>query len=100
MGGGWKKRREGGIVQIPVTDTATEQRLDALERVVRSLRLEWEDVYDKLMKAAARLNARTRREKDEELPPPRNGDEMQPTPVGTGTHAVLSAARRGRRGEP
>jgi len=85
------------VVSPKITDL--EQRMDALERGFRSMRLEWEDVYDKLMKAAARLNARTRREKPEDAPAPPNADPgIQP--YITGSHAQLAAARAKLRGTP
>jgi len=93
--GGWFKRSEGGKLQEPAAITPLEQRVEALERGHRSMRLEWEDVYDRLMKAAARLNARTRREVAPE--PPDQVDPVTETPApGLGTHALLTEARARR----
>jgi len=83
----------------PADLTALEQRLDGLESGFRAMKLEWEDVYDKLHKAAQRLNARTRRQSREDEPP-EQVDPVAPPPVhGTGTHDMLAAARN-RRGRP
>jgi len=92
----------------PLADiTALKQEVDDLKRQIRGLKLEWENVYDKLMKAAARINARHRRQQQEEPPPADQFDEetnRQPTPTshpehGFGSHEALTAAR-GRRGRP
>jgi len=78
-------------------DAALEQRVDALERGARGLQLEWENVYDKLMKAVSRINARHRRENQEEPPP---AELEEPTPPmrehGFGTHSALAQARERR----
>jgi len=96
--GNWFGRAKVGTKEKPVSKTALEERMDTLERSFRSMRLEWEDVYDKLMKAAARLNARTRREapapSDEEVAP----EKIAPPGPTLGTHSVLEEARTRRRG--
>jgi len=77
--------------------TALEQRIDTLESRFRTLKMEWEDVYDKLHKAAARLNARTRREKrEDEEPPPAEPQSEQESPHSLGSHAMLTEARKSR----
>ena len=96
--GWWTSQDEGGNRRHGASITALEQRLDTLERGQRSLKLEWEDVYDRLMKAAARLNARTRRAAaDEASPEP----VERPTPgnlSSLGTHEILQGARNRRQG--
>ena len=96
--GDWWGRSEGGKEVKPPTNTALEERMDTLERGMRSLKMEWENVYDKLMKAAARLNARSRRAAGEE--PPELIAEPGPPEVEhvTGSHAALAAARNRRAG--
>lgn len=79
----------------PAWDTALEQRVAALETANRSLKMEWEDVYDKLHKAAQRLNQRTRREKREEEPPPAE-ESSAPAPHLLGNHELLANARKNR----
>jgi len=96
--GWWSGRSEGENKEILRAITALELRVNGLEIENRSLKLEWENAYDKLMKAAARLNARTRRETAEDAPTPPNGDPVTPS-TGLGSHDVLAAARA-RRGRP
>jgi len=93
--GDWFRRSEGGKPQPREAATPLEQRLEALERSHRTMRLEWEDVYDRLMKAAARLNARNRRDKPEPQPEADAPNTVDGLPH-LGTHDVLAAAR-GRR---
>jgi len=95
--GNWFGWSEGGKQEIPAAVTALEQRMEALERTNRSMRLEWEDVYDRLMKAAARLNARSRRA----APDPIEEESSPATPeqpLSLGTHAMLKQARERRHG--
>ena len=76
--------------------TALELRLDTLEREFKALRLEWENVYDKVITAVGRINARKRRaaapvDEDEEV--------QETTPARQfehGDHATLAAARQRR----
>jgi len=96
--GDWFRRSEGGDEKDRARMTACEQRLDSLERGQRSMRLEWEDVYDRLMKAAARLNQRSRRAAVVDPP-----EEIERIPVAdvqhtTGSHETLAAARQRRTG--
>lgn len=52
-------------------DRSTEElhdRLDTVERQVRSLMLEWESTYNKLRAVVARLNKREERERESEQP--------------------------------
>jgi len=96
--GGWFSRSEGGIAEYRRDFTALEQRIDTLERSNRGLKLEWETVYDKLMKAAARLNARTRRATADETALEDTVATLAEEQTTQGTHAILSEARarRGR----
>jgi len=94
--GWWTDLREGGNLRLRRSVTALELRVDALEISNRSIKLEWESVYDKLMKAAARLNARTRRAAvDEASPEP---VEVVPASMknSLGSHEELAAARARR----
>ena len=81
----------------PLADTtALELRLDSLERDFKSMRLEWENVYDKVIKAVGRINARERRKTRAEEEPP---EVQEPTPAQQfvhGDHATLAAARSRR----
>jgi len=80
-------------IERPLAEnTALKQRVDDLERQLRGMKLEWENVYDKLMKAVSRINARSRRENQEE-PPPAELPEDEPPLHGFGSHAALRAAR-------
>ena len=94
--GWWADLREGGNLRLRRSITALELRVDGLEISNRNLKLEWESVYDKLMKAAARLNARSRRAAEAEPEPV----EVVPSPSGMknslGTHEELLAARSRR----
>lgn len=91
----------GGRKQEDERFEALEKRLEGLERGAKVIRLEWEDVYDRLTRTMGRLNARIR--KSESLESPESPEEVTPKgvdPTGTpvGEHAVLVAmrARRGR----
>jgi rubrerythrin len=62
----WPFKTLGSASEVP---KSWEDRLRSVEKTqedlagsVKKLRLEWEDVYDRLVKAAARLNARDRAE--------------------------------------
>jgi len=79
--------------------SALAQRVDSLETANRTLKMEWEDVYDKMHKAAQRLNARTRRDTREKEPPAAD-DVIEPALVqAMGSHQMLEQARA-RRGKP
>jgi len=76
-------------------------KVEALDRTVKSLRLEWEESYDKLHHLMARVTKRAltaAREKDDD---PQNGPEGQGKENGAagdvnpilGTHGRLSAMR-------
>jgi len=85
----------GGAKEQPTAPkTDVEQSLNALKADMRGLRLEWESVYDKLMKVVSRLNARSRREAQTEET---EEVERPAAPAGIGTHELLSAARARRR---
>lgn len=48
-------------VSTPKTPAGTEaERIVALEAQVRALRIEWEDVYERMLRAMRRLNKRAR----------------------------------------
>lgn len=83
-----------------------EERIDALEKAQESLegrfktiRLEWEDVYDRLTRTMGRLNARIR--KSESLTAPEGDAEVStdtpaPPPKPVGGHARLVEMRAKR----
>ncbi len=70
--------------------------IDNLESGEKKIRLEWEDVYDRVTRTMGRLNARIRKaeatESDEQEPQQGKAPEVQ----ATGTHAILSAYRKRR----
>ena len=74
---------------------ALEKAADDLKRDFKVIRLEWEDVYDRLTRTMGRLNARIRKQESLEAPesddgnPPKVGDHLHPQ----GTHAVLQRMR-------
>ncbi len=72
---------------------ALEEAVDHHKREVKSLRLEWEDVYDKVNRVMGRLNARIR--KAGATSGPESDDQGAPhTPASpTGTHGLLSEMR-------
>jgi len=73
-----------------------EDRQEKLEKGCKSIELEWENVYDKVVTATAKLNARHRALKgvqdDENLPQTTNGNP--PAVEEFGYHARLSGARK------
>ena len=83
------------------------ERIEALEKAIeahnsglKAIRLEWEDVYDRVNRTMGRLNARIR--KSEGLQAPESDSDAAseaPVPFGqaTGTHAMLDAMRSRRR---
>jgi len=85
----------GGESRLQERIVALEQAVDGLNTKEKLIRLEWESVFDKLNKTMGRLNARARRNNEQEA-----SDEVaapvltEPLPVGT--HAVLDQARRRR----
>jgi len=96
----WNTR--GAKTETSGAITALEERLERLERASKGLKLEWEDVFDRLNRMMGRLNARIRKnnalegaESDGVDAP--DASETPRTPHGT--HAVLSAMRA-RRGGP
>lgn len=77
-----------------------DERVQAVEAGLRSLSLEWEDAYEKLMRALRRLNKRAQdqRERDEreeqshqDAPGPTNG-----APAGIDPISAKIMARRAR----
>jgi len=79
-----------------------ESRLEALEQApkrsktaIKVLRTEWEDTLDRIQRVLSRLNARHKRAEKVEAEEP-EGEVA--TPGGVGTHAILEAHRRRKRG--
>lgn len=76
-----------------------EDRLEALERGFKSLRLEWEETYERLYKVMGRLNARLRASKTDE---PEGGGHQDTPPLAVppqlqpGYHERMQAHRRRR----
>ena len=88
----WPWNRQARALELPA---ALEERLARVEKTQedlasssRKLRLEWEDVYDRIERIVARINARSRKERAEADAPP-SGDH-QPTEA-----EVNDAIRRG-----
>jgi len=97
-----------GVLLIPILVRAfrdrggrkqEEERIEALERAVerhdsatKAIRLEWEDVYDRLNKTMGRLNARIR--KSEGTTAPESNAKPEEGAGPPGQHAVLSEMRR------
>ena len=73
---------------------ALEKAVDALESAMRAIKLEWENVYDKVNRTMGRLNARIR--KSEATAGPENDAELQEGARPPGAHAVLTEMRRKR----
>jgi len=83
------------------------RRIEALEKAIegqisglKAIRLEWEDVYDRVNRTMGRLNARIR--KSEAVQPAETDSEASPQPqmpfgAPTGTHAMLDAMRSRRK---
>jgi len=94
----------GGRKQDTERIAAIEKRLEGLDSGFKTIRVEWEDVYDRLMKVMGRLNARIR--KSEAGTAPESDDHVDgqaPAPPAglvalTGSHSLLAAARANRRG--
>lgn len=85
--------------KVPEVPEAWEDRLRRVEKTqgeieasFRKLRLEWEDVYDRIIKAVGRLNARDRTERQRVEEPAGN---HQPT-----ADELNDAIRRGIYGAP
>jgi len=92
----------GGRKQDKERFAALEKAVEGLNRDSKVIRLEWEDVYDRVTRTMGRLNARIR--KAEQVAEPEGALETETVPaplevpVATGTHAQLVQARsrRGR----
>jgi len=86
----------GGRKQDLERIEALEKAVEGLERGAKVIRLEWEDVYDRLTRTMGRLNARIR--KSETLSDPESPDEVSPKGVDppaqhVGDHAMLVRMR-------
>jgi len=91
----WADR--GGRKQALGRIAALEEAHEGLKREYRVIRLEWEDVYDRLTRTMGRLNARIRKNEAQEPtegPRPEPEGEVKPS----GTHGLLKAARARRVG--
>ena len=96
-------RDRGGRKQEEKRIQTLEQAVEGLQRDSKVIRLEWEDVYDRVTRTMGRLNARIRKsealtgsEGDIEgstLPPASPPVEVLPT----GTHGLLTQMRARRR---
>jgi hypothetical protein len=83
------------------------ERIEALEKAIeahnsglKAIRLEWEDVYDRVNRTMGRLNARIRKSEAFQAPESDAGATTEaPVSFGqaTGTHAMLDAMRSRRR---
>jgi len=85
----------GGESEILGRIAALEKTTEGLVTGTKSIRMEWEDVYDRMNRTMGRLNARIRKQAEQEAV---HDDDQVPvaetTPVGT--HAILAQARRRR----
>jgi len=78
---------------------ALEKALEGQNSALKVIRIEWEDVFDRMNRVMGRLNARIR--KSESVQAPESDTEATPQaemPFGpqVGTHAMLDAMRRRR----
>jgi len=93
---GWTR---GGENKHSEAIDALKKAIEGHNSALKVIRLEWEDVFDRLNRIMGRLNARIR--KSEGLQAPESDNEAMPqpempfTPPG-GTHAMLDAMRRRR----
>jgi len=74
---------------------ALEEAVERHQRDFKVIRLEWEDVYDRITRTMGRLNARIR--KSEAVEPPESDEQGTPQAephAVTGTHQRLREARR------
>jgi hypothetical protein len=79
---------------------ALEKAVEAHNSGVKAIRLEWEDVYDRVNRTMGRLNARIRKSEavqPGETDPEASGQPQMPFGTPTGTHAMLDAMRSRRR---
>jgi len=93
---GWTR---GGENKHSEAIDALKKAIEGHNSALKVIRLEWEDVFDRLNRIMGRLNARIR--KSEGLQAPESDTEAAPqapnpfeTP--TGTHSMLDAMRRRR----
>ena len=83
---------------------ALERRIESLESAQKILKLEWEDVFDKMGRMMGRLNARIRKnlanEAAEELPEATLEHPEGPRPLDhvSGSHGLLQQARNRMKG--
>lgn len=91
----WAWNRGGEKEQLERI-AALEKAVEGLVTGTKSIRIEWEDVYDRMNRTMGRLNARIRKEAEQQA-----AHEDSPEPDAkagpTGTHAILSAMRERRR---
>lgn len=93
---GWTR---GGENRNTEAIEAIKKAIEGHNSALKVIRLEWEDVFDRLNRIMGRLNARIR--KSEGLQAPESDSETTPQPEipfgkPTGTHAMLDAMRRRR----
>lgn len=75
------------------SDKAVGERLDRLERLVRDLRVEWENTYEKIHRALAKLNKRYR-DLEAKEPPAEPGQLELEQPAPRRRSRMLSKRRR------
>ena len=85
----------GGRKQLLERIAALEKTAEDQKSGFRVLRLEWEDVYDRVTRAMSRLNARARKNAEGEAPETTQPSKQEQQQQG-GTHAILQAARSRR----
>jgi hypothetical protein len=94
---GWHR---GGENKHLARIEALEKAIEGHNSALKVIRIEWEDVFDRMNRVMGRLNARIR--KSEGLQAPESDTQASPQaemPFGqpTGTHAMLDAMRSRRR---
>jgi len=79
-------------------------RIEALEKAIEGhnsalkvIRIEWEDVFDRMNRVMGRLNARIRKSESTESETETAPQAEMPFGPPTGTHAMLDAMRSRRR---
>lgn len=107
MGWGWgaggRKRDmerfaafEKALERLVMAVKANSEAIDKLHSGEKKIRLEWEDVYDRITRTMGRLNARIRKAEATESDEPEAPRGQAPQSHLPGTHEILEAHRRKR----
>ena len=86
----WKRQATASERPWPLEDRLmrVEKTLEDLATSVRKVKLEWEDVYDRLERMVGRINARARSDRTKAEEPPPGAPEVD-------VAAINDAIRRG-----